>query len=176
MNLDIGSGHLRSHTARGDVNVDIKRPAIKPEIFVQADGHRLPFGDGSFEKISLYEVIEHVENPTRLMKEAFRVLKPNGTVVITTPNPWHWRKILRVIRGKKILLSDTAHISTWTPAEIENLLINTSFKDIDIEFITVPYTRIYGKHPSLDRLTERFLPRPIGMQNIRVRATKCTKP
>jgi len=175
LNLDIGSGHLRSQTARGDVNIDVERPVIKPRNFVQADAHHLPFRSNLFEKTSFYEVIEHIENPTKALEEAFRVLKLNGTVEMTTPNPWHWRKIFRVIRGKRIILSDTAHIAAWTPAEIENLLINTGFRNITIDFITLPYVRTHGSHPKLDKLAEKLFPKAVGMQNLRVRARKCIK-
>ncbi|MDH5770236.1 MAG: class I SAM-dependent methyltransferase [Candidatus Bathyarchaeota archaeon] len=175
MNLDVGSGYLHSHTARGDVNIDVKRPVTKPRIFVQADAHHLPFRSNLFEKTSFYEVIEHVENPTKALEEAFRGLRLNGTVEITIPNPWHWRKIFRVIRGKKLILSDTAHISTWTPGEMENLLINIGFKNISIKFITLPFLRIRGKHPILDGFAEILFPKPLGMRNIKVRARKCTK-
>lgn len=175
MNLDVGSGHAHSQTARGDVNIDVKRPVIKPRNFVQADAHHLPFRSSLFEKTSFHEVIEHIENPTKAPEEAFRVLKLNGTVEMTTPNPWHWRKIFRVIRGKRIILSDTAHISTWTPREMENLLINIGFKNIGIKFITLPRLRIRGKHPILDGFAEKLFPRPLGTQNIKVRARKCIK-
>lgn len=175
MILDIGSGHLSSHIGRGDVNIDIERPWVKPENFVQADGYNLPFPDDLFDKTLLYDIIEHVDNPMKLMKEAFRVLKPNGTVLITTPNAWHWRKIFRVIRGKRIILGDTGHISTWTMAEIENLLINVGFENIVTDFITLPLIRAHGRHHNLDRFVENLLPKPIGMQSIRVRAIKCTK-
>jgi SAM-dependent methyltransferase len=163
------------HIDRGDINVDIARPAAKVQNFVQADGHHLPFRDNSFDKVYSFDVIEHVESPQKLVTEIFRVLKSGESIEITTPNPWHWRKILRVLRGKKIFLSDTAHISTWTPAEIENLLINVGFKDIVIEFLTLRIIRIYGSHPKLDGIVEKLIPKPLGMQEIRVQAKKCGK-
>ena len=173
--LDIGSGHLHSHIARGDINIDIKRPKVRPKNLIQADGYHLPILDNSFDKTFLYDIIEHVENPTKLMKEAFRVLKPHGLAEITTPNPWHWRKIFRVARGKKIILSGREHIATWTQAEIENLLMNVGFKDVHVTYITLPVTRIFGSHPILDRLMEKLLPSPIATRSIKVRARKCIK-
>jgi SAM-dependent methyltransferase len=47
---------------------------------------RLPFKDSAFEGVNLAEVIEHIENQPRLIREMGRVLKENGIAVISTPN------------------------------------------------------------------------------------------
>lgn len=49
---------------------------------------RLPFRDGSFTGVLCTQVLEHVAEPTRLVEEAFRVLKPGGRVVLTAPLVW----------------------------------------------------------------------------------------
>ncbi len=59
-----------------------------------ADGHfhqvdlngNLPYRDQSFDYVTCVEGIEHLENPHLLIREIGRVLKPGGSVVITTPN------------------------------------------------------------------------------------------
>jgi len=45
-----------------------------------------PYKDKSFDVVCLVEVIEHVENPWHTIREAKRVLKKGGTLVMTTPN------------------------------------------------------------------------------------------
>ena len=47
----------------------------------------LPFPAKSFDGVSCLEVIEHVDNKKSAVKEITRVLKENGKVVISTPNP-----------------------------------------------------------------------------------------
>jgi SAM-dependent methyltransferase len=42
--------------------------------------------DGSFDLLLLSEVIEHLPDPIRALREAHRILKPGGFVFITTPN------------------------------------------------------------------------------------------
>lgn len=48
------------------------------------DGERLPLDDGSVDTVFLLEVIEHLEDPARLLREARRVARRN--VLVTTPN------------------------------------------------------------------------------------------
>ena len=58
------------------------------------------FEDNSFDSIVTFQVIEHVKDDEGFIKEIYRVLKPEGTALITTPNikmtlsrnPWHERE------------------------------------------------------------------------------------
>jgi SAM-dependent methyltransferase len=45
----------------------------------------LPFGDGEFELVLCAETIEHVRDVQLLLSEARRVLRPGGTLALTTP-------------------------------------------------------------------------------------------
>ena len=55
--------------------------------FVLADGNEtLPFDDNSFDLICSIEGIEHFENPSFFIRECFRVTKPGGYLLLSTPN------------------------------------------------------------------------------------------
>jgi len=59
----------------------------KNQRFVQLDLNRqLPYKDRSFDYIICIEGIEHIENPYHLVREFSRLIKKEGTLVITTPN------------------------------------------------------------------------------------------
>ena len=45
----------------------------------------LDFPDGSFDNVSMIAVIEHLEEPKRIVEEVARVLKPGGRFIVTTP-------------------------------------------------------------------------------------------
>ena len=49
------------------------------------DGQRIPFPDASFDYFLCTEVLEHVEEPQKLVDEIYRVLKPSTAGVITVP-------------------------------------------------------------------------------------------
>ena len=48
----------------------------------------LKFGDHQFDTVFSTQVIEHVEDPFRMLSEANRVLKPNGIIIISAPFCW----------------------------------------------------------------------------------------
>ena len=52
--------------------------------FVQADGQRLPFADASFDWVFSHAVIEHVADAQRYLHECARVLKPGGSMYLST--------------------------------------------------------------------------------------------
>ncbi len=51
---------------------------------------RLPFADNYFESVTLLAVVEHLDPAlmAKLFKEIYRVLKPEGLVILTTPAAW----------------------------------------------------------------------------------------
>lgn len=64
--------------------------------FVTGDMHKMPFKDNSFDKTVASEVLEHVENDEQVLKEIYRILKPNGILVISVPSvnyPFFWDPI-----------------------------------------------------------------------------------
>lgn len=59
-----------------------------------------PFEDESFDAVLFCETIEHLyRDPFAVLQEIFRVLKPSGTLVITTPNLVNAGKIFRLWQG-----------------------------------------------------------------------------
>lgn len=90
--LDVGcyDGYLLSRIeCRTKIAVDLE-PAMAPYSPVwKADGHRLPFADEEFDRVYLLDVIEHVHDYQVLLEEADRVLRPGGTLWISTPS-LHW--------------------------------------------------------------------------------------
>ena len=58
---------------------------------VLQDPWQLPFADGAFDLVVLWQVLEHVLKPDekqRVLGECVRVLKPGGHLLIETPNQW----------------------------------------------------------------------------------------
>jgi SAM-dependent methyltransferase len=58
---------------------------------VRGDAHRLPFADGCFDVVLACDVLEHLADDRRAIRELRRVLRPEGTLVATVPaDPMLW--------------------------------------------------------------------------------------
>lgn len=68
--------------------------------FEQAVFPPFPFEENVFDTVVTFQVIEHIKDDDTFIKEIYRVLKPGGRALITTPNikmtlsrnPWHIRE------------------------------------------------------------------------------------
>ena len=49
----------------------------------------LPFDDNCADTLVSFQVMEHLPEPVLFLSEAFRILKPGGTIIITVPFMWH---------------------------------------------------------------------------------------
>ena len=59
------------------------------------ENHRFPYKDGSFDVVIFGEIIEHLLNdPCKVLREIKRFLKPNGSLILTTPNVARLKKYL----------------------------------------------------------------------------------
>jgi SAM-dependent methyltransferase len=73
-----------------------KRASLPPGQFapvelVRQEPRRLPFRDGAFDMVVLWQVLEHLfghELKQTVVSECVRVLKPGGVVLVETPNQW----------------------------------------------------------------------------------------
>ncbi len=66
--------------------------------YFHADAYSLPFPDRSFDVVFAMDILEHVEEPERLIREASRVLKPNGLFFFHTFNR-NFLSYLLIIKG-----------------------------------------------------------------------------
>lgn len=83
--LDIGGGpRIREID---DIRINITK--VK-NVDVVADGDNIPFVDNFFNNIILSYVLEHVEEPEKILNEARRVLKRGGKIFIKVPFLCHY--------------------------------------------------------------------------------------
>ena len=78
-----------------------------PLAFTEADAMNLPYGDASFDVLTMAYGLRNFSDRAKAMREAVRVLKPGGRAVIlefgTPPNP-AWRGIYNVYRDRVVPL------------------------------------------------------------------------
>lgn len=71
---------------------------LPPDLQVVAgDVSKLPFRDGAFSLIFSRSVFEHLAQPELVLQEFQRVLRPNGTCIILTPNKFDYSSIVAAL-------------------------------------------------------------------------------
>lgn len=103
----------------------------------------LPFDDNEFDIVYHKSVIEHVNNPSKIMMETKRVLKKDGVVIILTPD-WHtqWKNFYE----------DFTHSRPYDKLTMKDLLEIYSFSNVQVKkFIQLP---IIWKYPFLSIISK----------------------
>ena len=98
----------------------------------------MPFGNDSFDKILMIEVIEHVERDELAISELARVLKKEGKLLLTTPN------------GVDVKKTNPYHIRHYHPNNLK-LLLEKYFHEVEIQL----------KFPNHDLVVRQYLPQNI---------------
>ena len=127
-------------------------------------GEDLPFPENSFDLILSNEVIEHVGDDARAVREMVRVLIPGGRMVLFCPNRWYpfethgvyWKGKYHF--GNKFLvhylpasLRDklVPHVRAYTKRQLEALFQGLPVKFITRKVIFGGYDNIIGRFPRL---------------------------
>jgi ubiquinone/menaquinone biosynthesis C-methylase UbiE len=119
----------------------MKRSGQKVEV---ADLNRqpLPFDSDMFDVITCSETVEHLENYWHLLREVFRVLRPAGIAVFSTPNILNLRSRFRyfstgfynlfgpVVPDEKDVFSPRGHITPVSWFYLANALVSVGFEDV----------------------------------------------
>jgi len=81
--LSVGAGR---RAAESDVVRVDRSPAVAPDVVWDLDARPYPFDDSSFDRVECFDVLEHLADVSAALEELHRVLRPGGTLEITTPH------------------------------------------------------------------------------------------
>jgi SAM-dependent methyltransferase len=88
----------------------------------------LPFEDSSFDLVLAAETLEHVRDVQLLLSEARRVLRPGGTLALTTPAHGRRTALAALIRGfERVFDPLSPHIRFFTSRSLRALLGEMGF-------------------------------------------------
>lgn len=93
--LDVGCGtgtmlqHLSRYARVQGIDADPQAVAFCHERGLtdvrRVDSGALPFADGSFDLVTAFDVLEHVEDDAGLLREMYRVANPGGVLLVSVP-------------------------------------------------------------------------------------------
>jgi SAM-dependent methyltransferase len=92
------------------------------------DACSLPFDAGSFDACVMMSVLEHVEGPRDALREARRVLRPGGLLVVLLPNDDFFRFARYLFLRFREARLDYGHVSHWDPAHTRQELETAGFE------------------------------------------------
>lgn len=92
--IGCGTGNVLSYLRTQNMNISgadyfieglqFCQQRIKAPLY-QIDASQTPFANNSFDIIGLFDLIEHIQQDETLLKEAHRICKNNGKIIITVP-------------------------------------------------------------------------------------------
>jgi SAM-dependent methyltransferase len=154
VHLDIGSGHgdliqlLRSKfdvvSSACDYTDSLMQLSDVKVSVANLNSEGLPYPDATFDLVTCTEVIEHLEHYRYTIREMYRVLKPNGTLVVSTPNILNLKSRIRFLifgfynlfgplHFKESNLHETGgHINPVSVFFLTHALVDAGFQHIEV--------------------------------------------
>lgn len=147
----------------GNARKNLKAKRIK---LILGDVTDMPFKTRSFNKAIITEVLEHIDDDKKVLKEVYQILEPNGILLLTVPSynfPFLWDPvnwILHNIFGTHISGTNffagiwARHLRLYKRKDLEKKILDAGFKIEETEELT---TRCLPLNHYLVNLVARFL-------------------
>ncbi len=103
----------------------------------------------SFDAITMAHVIEHVHDPRRMLAECRRILKPGGTVVITTPNSSSWGH--RHFGRDWLPLDPPRHLHLFNPQNMRRLVESADLRPQRIGTLAINASAVWPGSTAIRR-------------------------
>ena len=155
-----------------DVDVErVRQGADRLANLLVAAAENPPFLSASFDVVLLHEVLEHVDDDRRVVREAARLLSPGGRMVIFAPNRMYpfethgiyWRG--RYLFGNfplvgylpKVLRRRLCpHVRAYSHGDLKTLLSDLGQRTVVWTQIYPGYDNLSARHPSLGSALRRL--------------------
>lgn len=141
--------------ARSVVGLDLYEPGVQ---YLCEQGYDVKVGnaeaftlDRKFDVIAAGDLIEHLEDLRGFLTSCAKHLRTGGKLLITTPNPWYWRNIVKQGLFQHVW-NNPEHTMWLCPTVLAQLCARHQMKVCEIEF---------GSRSLRDRL----LPLPTGIKH-----------
>jgi 2-polyprenyl-3-methyl-5-hydroxy-6-metoxy-1,4-benzoquinol methylase len=156
VDLGCGGGALRGslgELCRRYLGVDAVRydgfPADAEWIEANLDGP-VPLPEAAADVCTAVETIEHLENPRALVREMSRLVRPDGWIVITTPNQLSLlSRATLLLKGQFNAFQEAsypAHITALLEVDLRRIAGECGLREIAVEFTGRGRVPLTGRH------------------------------
>jgi glycosyltransferase involved in cell wall biosynthesis len=150
------------------------RQRMRRFVVADLDAGIPPDAGSGYDIVLAADVLEHLRQPERLLRDAQRVLRPGGSLVVCVPNIGHWYPRFRTFLGRFDYDQrgplDRGHLRFFTRRSIKRLLKREGFALRGLEPVGLPFdvVGVEGRRwlRALDSATIRTWPTLFGYQFI----------
>lgn len=114
--IELARRNFSFHSVSGDLQV--------------MDGEQLRFPDNSFDAAFVHGVLQYTRDPTRMIREVRRVLKPGGEAILMVYNRYSWLNLLAKLFAVKLEYADAPVFKKYSIAEFRNAFHGFSLVEI----------------------------------------------
>lgn len=130
LDLGCGQGHLTDKIKKQFQNLEVfgldysitainyASSNYKGIDFIVANAYCPPYKDDFFDIVVCNNIWEHVPDPLSLLQAISRILKPNGSLIISTPSRYRLINLLKVCQGKDIVFMSHLHVTEYTVGQV----------------------------------------------------------
>ena len=173
LEVGAGTGEISKHLAQNhDVIATDIAPAMVEEIKkhgIEAyvcDAEKLPFENNSFDSVIAAEMLFYLDNPDNFLSEAYRVLKPEGRLLMSCASNFpvkfydKLRSLLRTIGISKGMYFEDTLREFMTPSKLKTILARHNFETIEIKKTPILPISFFD---SLNRFLEKTPLKSLGI-------------
>lgn len=148
--LGCGQGHITAAIRKSYPNAEtsgldysisaITRAAesYKDIDFVVANAYEPPYCPEYFDIVVCNNLWEHVPDPLRLLGAISRILRTDGSLIMSTPSRYRLRNLLGVLRGRPVALASNHHITEYSVGQVIEQL---QFGGFETKVVSPPMQR-----------------------------------
>ena len=169
--------HTDAKNAQHIIGLDIELERLQAakslsDKLVNAMGEALPFPEESFDLVLSHEVLEHVQDDRKAIRETIRSLKPGGRLVLFCPNrgypfethgfywrgKYHFGNIIMINYLPRIWRDKLApHVNVYTRWDLERLFTGLPIRYVHRTIIFGAYDNIIARWPRLGKVLRGVL-------------------
>lgn len=132
-----------------DPNAAAEARAVCEQVLVgDVESIELPFDEQSFDVVLCGDVLEHLRDPESFLRRVRPLIRPNGRLVLTTPNVANWAMRLGLLAGRwrytERGILDRTHAHLFTQRTLTEALDRAGYSIAAFD-VTAPVPKVHAE-------------------------------